>query len=310
MIAAILEADGRHVWLGGNIGVSLLDRLEEIRPEHWIVLELSSFQLRHLGSKARLPEVAVLTNCTPNHLDWHGSFEDYAAAKQRILTGQQFDALAVLNPFDPEVSRWRRLVRGTLVPCVDQGVIPALRLPGEHNRQNALCAATAAVAVGCSSESIRTALERFGGLPHRLEMFAVFQGRRFYNDSAATTPEATIAALESLQGRTWLLAGGSDKGSGFGPLADAITRLTTGAAFFGTVRENLLALVLSRARGFTSNAVQTLDEALAWCWQRSRPGENIMLSPACASHDQFRNYRHRGEFFVDCVRKLAKAASG
>jgi UDP-N-acetylmuramoylalanine-D-glutamate ligase len=164
MTAKLLEADGRRAWLGGNIGCSLLDDVERMSPGDWVVLELSSFQLWHLSPGCRVPEIAVVTNCTPNHLNWHPTFSHYAAAKQRILSGQQPGDLAVLNTGDDVVARWDRLVRGRVLAPLPLHDLPPLAVPGEHNRINAACAAAAAVAIGCRSEAIRDGLRSFRGL--------------------------------------------------------------------------------------------------------------------------------------------------
>jgi UDP-N-acetylmuramoylalanine--D-glutamate ligase len=183
--------------------------------------------------------------------------------------------------------------------------LPALAVPGRHNRVNAAYAAAAATAAGCEPEDVRRGLEGFRGLPQRLEWFAVVDGRSFYNDSTATTPESTVAALESLDVPVWLLAGGQSKGFDFGPLAEAIVARARGAAFFGSAREELLAQIAARTPSLPCMAVETLEEALKCCWPRSEPGEAIVLSPACASTDQFLNFRQRGERFVEMVRRLA-----
>jgi len=310
MTAAILRAAGHRTWLGGNIGSSLLERLDRIRPDDWVVLELSSFQLWHLGPGAAVPQVAVVTGCSPNHLDWHESYQGYLAAKQRILLGQTADDLAVLNVHDPEVDAWGDLVRGRRVALPPLEQIPTLCVPGKHNRINAACAAAAARGIGCDEQAIGRGLKSFRGLPQRLEWFAVLEGRRFYNDSTSTTPEATIAALESLQHPVWLLAGGRDKGVDFGELGAAVVGSARGAAFFGAVRDVLQGRVAAEDPKFPCNATEKLDQALAWCWQRSRPGEAIVLSPGCASGDQFRNFRHRGQRFVELVRALADSPAG
>jgi UDP-N-acetylmuramoylalanine--D-glutamate ligase len=250
--------------------------------------------------------VAVVTGCSPNHLDWHGNYEHYAAAKQRILAPQQSDQLAVLNTLDPEVASWSRLVRGRLLPLAPDTQTPELSVPGEHNRMNACLAATAAQAAGCDQRAIQEGLRSFRGLPGRLEMVAVTRGRRFYNDTTATTPESTIAALQCMPSATWLLAGGRDKGAGFGPLADAIVRRSEGAAFFGSVAARLVDEVRSRLPRFRSVAVETMDEALQWCWRKSRPGESILLSPTCSSLDQFKHCFDRGQHYVRLIRLLSQ----
>jgi UDP-N-acetylmuramoylalanine--D-glutamate ligase len=310
MTAAILKAAARPTWLGGNLGGSLLDRLPEITRDHWVVLELSSFQLWHLSPAAPLPQLAVVTGCSPNHLDWHGSYEHYVAAKQRILTGQTGDSLCVLNTFDAEVAGWGPLVKGRQLPLVPLSEIPPLAVRGEHNRINAACAAAAAAGAGCDAAAIRLGLESFGGLPQRLEWFGVVDGRRFYNDSTATTPESTIAALRAMEEPIWLLAGGRSKGFDFAPLCAAAARHARGAAFFGSCAEQLRGRVAAAAPAFPCAAVETLVEALAWCWERSRPGEAILLSPACASTDQFLNFRQRGEKFVELVSALVGRCEG
>ncbi len=316
MTAAIFQAAGRRTWLGGNIGASLLEHLGPIEPcdaarsrgaigpQDAVVLELSSFQLWHLSPRARPVDVAVVTNCSPNHLDWHGTWADYVAAKQRILSRQGPESLAVLNTSDPEVTTWTHGVRGRLVPPATDGEIPPLAVPGQHNRVNARCAAAAAMAAGCSCEAVRAGLAVYKSLSQRLEPLGVFAGRRVYNDSSATTPESTIAALQTIEGPLWLLAGGAGKGSDFRPLARAIVRRVSGAAFFGRVREVLCDYLLQDDPRFPCTAVETMADALAWCRDRSRAGDAILFSPACSSHDQFQNFRQRGEQFAQRVRQI------
>jgi UDP-N-acetylmuramoylalanine--D-glutamate ligase len=332
MIASILNAAGqkysplplgegtdRQTFLGGNLGGSLLEQLPKIGHDDWVVLEISSFQLWHFTAAAKMPQVAVVTGCSPNHLDWHASYADYVAAKQRILTSQTPEDSAILNTFDAEVASWRRLVRGRLVPLpsppaplprAEEGSreindLPLLPVPGRHSQINAACAAAAAAAAGCEWEAIRRGLEQFRPLSQRLQWFAVVEGRRFYNDSAATTPESTIAALRSLEMPVWLLAGGKSKGTNFAPLAAEIAHHARGAALFGSAGGELCELIRREQRQFPCIAVETMEEAVAWCWPRSRPVEAILLSPACASTDQFRNFRQRGEHFVELVSRLA-----
>jgi UDP-N-acetylmuramoylalanine--D-glutamate ligase len=131
-------------------------------------------------------------------------------------------------------------------------------------------------------------------------------GRRFFNDSAATTPESSVAALDALDGPVWILAGGADKGCDFGPLASAIARRARGAALFGSVAQMLHGRVVAENPQLPCIAVRTMDEALRWCWDRSEPGDIIVLSPGCSSHDQFRHYRQRGELFAALVVSLSK----
>ena len=305
MIAAILKAHGRTTWLGGNIGVSLLDHLDEMTADDWAVIELSSFQLWHLGRGVKVPRVAVVTNCSPNHLNWHGSFQDYTAAKKRIIAEQTPHDMAVLGILGPQAAEWHAAVRGTLLPLVPEGDVPQLAVSGTHNRANAVCAATAAGGVGCPQNAICQGLESFLGLPGRLELIRTVAGRRLYNDTTSTTPDSTIAALTTLGRRTWLMAGGVDKGLDFAPMSAAVTRYSRGAAFFGSVGNLLAEQVLSRSKNFRCIVTETMAEALGWCWERSEAGDAIVLSPGCASHDQFRNFRHRGRRFEELVDELA-----
>ncbi len=302
MIASILQAAGRKTFLGGNIGGSLLDQLPSMLSDAWVVLEISSFQLWHFSPAARMPHVAVVTGCTPNHLDWHATFADYAAAKQRILTGQTPNDFSILNPCDAEAATWTNRIRGRQIQVVaDACELPELSLPGEHNRLNAAMAAAAARAAGCTAEEIRRGLQSFRGLPQRLELIATLDGLTFYNDSTATTPESTIAALRAMHAPTWLLAGGKNKGFDFRPMIAEIIARASGAAFFGSVRNELLSLAKATTPDFHCAAVETLRDALDWCRSRARSGDVVLLSPGCASTDQFRNFRHRGEFFSELV---------
>jgi len=309
MIAAMLRVAGRRVWLGGNIGVSLLEQLDAMRGDDRVVLELSSFQLARLGPAVSMPEVAVVTGCSPNHLDWHPDYAHYIAAKQRILTGQSTDSAAILNTSDAEVSTWRPTVRGRLVPCALAEEVPPLSVPGKHNRTNAACAMAAAMAAGCPPAAARRALASFRPLPGRLEQIAEIAGRCIYNDTAATTPESTIAALETMDDPLWLLAGGADKGVPFDRLAETIARRCRGVAFFGSVGDRLLESLAATEAHLPATGVETMSESLDWCWRRSDPGHAILLSPACASTDQFRNYRDRGEKFAAMVGRLSPVAS-
>jgi UDP-N-acetylmuramoylalanine--D-glutamate ligase len=307
MLAEILKLAGHRTWLGGNIGGSLLGDLPHMSSEDWVVLELSSFQLAHLGESARRCEIAVITNCSPNHLDWHGSHAAYVAAKQRVLTGKVASPVVVLNGCDPQIASWAAPADGGVLESWPLERVPQLSVPGDHNRQNAACAGAAAEVAGIATKMICDALKNFRGLDHRLQLVAEIFGRRFYNDSKSTTPEATMAALAALDGRIWLLAGGISKGADFGKVAAAIVRRTHGAGLFGTAREALDASIRAHDAGFDTIVTEPLADALRWCWLRSEPGDSILLSPACASHDQFRDFAERGEIFVELVRAIVRS---
>jgi len=306
MIAHLLEHDGRRAWCGGNLGGSLLGDVDRIETDDWVVLELSSFQLRRLPSETRMPSVAVVTNCTPNHLDWHGGYQSYVSAKQRILRNRPPESLSVLGPALLEDDSWARLAGAGRLALVAEERIGPLHVPGKHNRENAVCAMTAALAAGCRANVVDDGLKSFAGLPGRLERIATIDGRTFYNDSTATTPESAVAALESFDGPIWLLAGGGDKGIDMEPLAEAIVANAYGAAFYGHLGPRLHQALRSRSDRLPSACCRSMAEALAWCWAASREGDRIVLSPGCTSHDQFRNFQQRGEAFVNLVSSLAE----
>ncbi|REK17909.1 MAG: UDP-N-acetylmuramoyl-L-alanine--D-glutamate ligase [Planctomycetota bacterium] len=303
MLAEMLKAAGLRTWLGGNIGGSLLGALPQMSGDDWVVLELSSFQLAHLSDHAPACAMAVITNFAPNHLDWHGSLPEYAAAKRRLLNAPT--TLAVVDAHDPTLADWVASRDGASRPSWPLAAVPPLSIPGEHNRRNAACAAAAAEALGVPPTTIRRVLRDFRGLEHRLQFVGEVDGVRFYNDSKSTSPHATMAALRALRGPVWLLAGGTAKGADLRELAAHAAERICGAAVFGRSRQDL-AVALQDAKGSdTLHACETLAEAVAWCRSRARPGDSVLLSPACASHDQFADYRERGSAFCELVRSLA-----
>lgn len=341
LLKQMIERSGRRVWLGGNIGGSLLPSLSSIRPTDAVVLELSSFQLEDAAALRWSPHVAVITNITPNHLDRHGTFEAYAAAKQHIVAHQCERDFAVLNAEDAELAGWvRRGLRGRLyyfnaephpghiargislmgdrLVCHDEGRIEVLclrqdvRLPGRHNVENAMAAATAARCLGVESARIRKALSGFNGLEHRLELVGERRGVRYYNDSFSTTPQSSIAALESFHGPLTLIAGGYDKNLGVDEMARAFARRAevlitvgqTGPALARQTRRESLCVgrpVIIREAGSLAEAVTAADEL-------SMPGSAVILSPGSASYDMFDNCVERGERFKKLVDARLNAA--
>lgn len=324
LIAHILKECGQPVLFGGNIGGSLLDRTDSLDPRTWLVLELSSFMLHWLQGWS--PRVAVVTNIAANHLDWHGTFEHYVASKRAILDAQEAGDAAVLGS---SVRDWMTRAGVERVQAFDDAEFGPLRIPGSHNRVNAYMAAGAAGALvipGLTRGAIKTAAGTFPGLPHRLQLVAEHNGVRFYNDSKATTPEATAMALRAFgQGvcepharacsRIHLIAGGYDKGADLSPLwsgGDSIEGLyvigATGESIASGAERELPAL----GRGLNKGGIQrcgTLDVAVARAVDAASPGEVVLLSPACASWDQFENYEKRGEEFVRLVRETIAATA-
>jgi UDP-N-acetylmuramoylalanine--D-glutamate ligase len=305
MIAAILLAAQRRTWLGGNIGVSLLADLPRIEPDDRVVLELSSFQLFWLNEQVRWPRWAVLTNFSPNHLDWHGTVEHYAAAKQRLIRHVGPEGAVILQSGDLPLRSWATLAGDRLAEPFPYVQIPPLRVLGIHNAGNAELAATAARSAGADATAVSRGLSAYPGLPHRLVHVADVNGRQFYNDSKSTTPAATLAALESLMIQpVWLLLGGADKQVALTGLTLAAGKWAAGAAVYGAVGPILDQYLAKNARRLPRVRTETLDEAFAWCWAKSRPGDAILLSPGCSSLDQFRDYAERGERFEQLVAQL------
>jgi len=303
MIAAILTAQGHRVWLGGNIGRSLLGEIDSIAPDDFVVIELSSFQLYWLGPGAPMPQTAAVTNFVANHLDWHTDRGHYRAAKQRILTGQQPGDIAVFDPHAQGLADWQSAVRGQFVSPQTEEAMPLL-VPGRHNRANAALAVATARNAGCCEEAILEGLSTFRGLPDRLELLGTARGRRFVNDSSATTPESTMAALAALEGPLWLLAGGADKGADLEPLAEQVAHKAAGTLFYGMLGPRLADMVRAKTSRVFCESTSTLSEAFALCMQHAPAGATIVLSPGCSSHDQFDNYRHRGAAFAELVAAL------
>ncbi len=197
-----------------------------MRPADIVVLELSSFQLANLSAAARMPGMAIVTNCTANHLDWHGSMAAYIAAKQRLVRGLPERGALILSPSAEELDTWSSLTEARILlgPGMSAPELPGLRIAGDHNRANAACVVAAALELGCDLSTAMRVLAEFSGLKHRLQLVATLLGRRVYNDSKATSAAAAQAALTAVPGPTWWLAGGLAKGVEFGPLAKHVVR--------------------------------------------------------------------------------------
>ena len=318
LLAEVANAAGRATIAGGNIGEPALDLLERPVPELY-VLELSSFQLETTHSLET--ETATVLNVTPDHLDRYDSLEDYAAAKARIF--DRCDT-AVVNADDARVRGMPRdgqrvltfslldaaadyfLARAPepMLTCRGEALLPvaALRLQGEHNAANALAVLAMADALALPRAPVLAALAGFGGLPHRAQWVAELDGVRFVNDSKGTNVGATIAAVAGLPGPLVLIAGGDGKNQDFGDLREA---------FAGKVRHVVLIgrdaprLAEALAGVCTIEFAADMRAAVAAARAAARPGDTVLLSPACASLDMFRDYTHRGDEFAAAVRSLA-----
>ncbi len=305
MIHHVLRECGLPAVFGGNIGGTLLGHLDsrELSRETWVVLELSSAMLHWLGAGSGWsPHVAVVTNLVTNHVDWHGSTEHYRASKQQLLANQPAGGVAVLGETlgdwttRPDVGR-RVLAKGAQ--------IDGLALPGRHNRMNAAVAVEAVLAAEPSikRERAEAAVRTFAGLSHRLEHVGVFGGLSCFNDSKSTTPESTMLALEAFGEsvglrRVHLIAGGYDKGADLGVVA-AIGSMLGGLYTIGKTGPAIAAKA-----GGAAVECGTLDVAVSRARERARPGEVLLLSPACASWGQFENFERRGELFVKLVKGI------
>jgi UDP-N-acetylmuramoylalanine--D-glutamate ligase len=309
LIGSMLREDpGLTVEVAGNVGRALTELAGRVSPDAWIVCELSSFQLEDIDRfRAR---VGVVLNATPDHLDRHGTFAEYVRCKLRIFENQTAADTAVLNAGDPALRKaevpgagrrvWFDRSQSDRIDWEHAGI------RGQHNLENALAAAAAAEAVGVDREARDRALRRFRPPPHRLEEVAVrADGVRFVNDSKATNPEAAIKALTAFEGGVHLILGGSVKGSSFDALAAAVAAGPVVATYLIGEAAATIGAALEGA-GLRPLPCGDLAAAVAAASAAAGPGETVLLSPACASFDQFRDFEDRGETF----RRLAREAAG
>ena len=290
MIHHLLTRAGHRSHLGGNIGGSLLNTLDHMRAEPWVVLELSSAMLYWLGRDAGYdgapgfsPHIALLTNIEPNHLDWHGSMQHYEHSKRNIFASQEEG--------DFQITEDRLHITGEI----------PLNIPGAHNQLNARFALAAMqCAVGLDPHDAAPLLADFPGLPHRLQLVAERDGMRFYDDSKCTTPRAAVLAVHAFDppSRIHLIAGGYDKGSDLSPIAQ-LTAEIAGLYTIGTTGPTLAQLADDSAKAVFC---KTLDSAVRNALARMKRGDILLLSPGCASWDQFDNFEQRGEQFAGLVR--------
>ena len=325
LIYQILKNDGQDVFLGGNIGHSPLSFLPKIKPSSWVVLELSSFQLQDLEKS---PHLAVVLFIAPEHLDYHHDAEEYFQAKRNIVRYQKENDLAVLNADNQISSSFAHLtpaqvyyfsrqkkVKGAYVKnkkiyLLDKeiGFTSKLQLLGKHNWDNICAAVTASWLVGADLKSIKKVIFSFQGLEHRLEFVKEVKGRVFYNDSFSTTPETTIAALHSFHQPLTLIAGGSEKGSDYQKLGEEIKRSRVKTLILiGEMAEKIRKAVL--AAGFRGEIIfrpsKKMSTIVNLAFQKTKRGGVILLSPACASFDMFKNYKDRGLQFKRNVKRLS-----
>lgn len=319
-LAAGMKESASKLYLGGNIGKSLLPELANIRPEDVVVLELSSFMLEDTPSVFWSPNMAVVTNLFGNHLDRHGDLAGLAAAKQGILRFQQADDIAIFNADEPTVAEWASLAHGrTLTYSIaDASRFVKLTVPGLHNQSNAQAALAVLdnIPIKINRAAAIKALESFPGLSHRLMLVHTAHGSqgdiRFFNDSKATTPEASMTALNAFDpGSAIFIIGGYDKHADMTEFAKLLAQRAAGVVAIAQTGEAMLSLV--RSFGGTLSAdhtayVEKLDAAvpLAISWAKAmQPGiasPAVVLSPACASWGQYQNYEKRGDHFIELAK--------
>ena len=330
-----------HVWLSGNIGNEpLLTAIDQIGPNDLVVLELSSFQLEQLAEIRKAPNVSLLTNLTPNHLDRYRTFADYCAAKENIFKFQTLDkncpAVSIFNAEDEIAAQWSEKYRkqaGRIcirfsADDVGRDIRDSLTLPGRANLSNLAAALAVAGYFGANNEQIKSRLPHFKPLPHRLELIGQINGVRWYNDSKATTPQSAIAALEAFDQPTIIIAGGYDKHLPFDQFGQEIAKSAKAAILIGQTALKIAEAIKNAQKylapqlvaGLPKNQsrnthhtlrtarieiVNSLAEAVELANQLAESGDVVLLSPACASYDMFENYEHRGREFTRLVQEIS-----
>ncbi len=329
LVEHILRQAGFSTVLAGNIGTPLIACVEATTDETITVAELSSFQLELIDQFR--PDISVFLNLTPDHLDRHHTLEAYAAAKARIFENQTPQDAAVLNADDPPSARyaparpqvfwWSRqqhIAQGTYLrgdeivfrrggreeAILRQSDIP---LVGAHNLENVLAAVAATRLAGAAPDAIRSGVKSFAGVEHRLEFVSEIAGVRYYNDSKATNVDATLKALDAFSGRILIILGGKDKGSDYTPLQKPLHDKGILALLIGAAAAKIESQI---AGSVAIDRAETLERAVEIAAHAARPGDTVLLAPACASFDQFQNYEHRGRVFKDLVHQLENQATG
>jgi len=327
LIGELLRDAGFTVQVGGNIGRALISMVESSRDDGWTVVELSSFQLETI--KTFRPSIAVVLNVTPNHMDRYESFNDYAAAKHRIFMNQTGEDVAVLNADDETVSSWadglrakvmtfsvrKELERGVflrgdeLVFRWDEGEqdllrVTEMKLRGLHNVENVAAALTVGIATGAQIESMQATVKEFNPVEHRLEFVGEIEGVRFYNDSKATSVDATLKALEAFAsdaGQVVLILGGKGKKAPYAPLAPLVRNKVRRLVLIGEDAETI-ANELGEYASF--ERATDMKDAVARSFSAAEQGDVVLLAPACASFDMFDSFEHRGKVFKTEVTDL------
>ena len=330
LLGEMLKEAGIKTWVGGNIGISLLENLDEIETDDIVVLEISSFQLEYLARIEASPHISIVTNIAPNHLDRHETMENYIGIKKTIIHYQQEDDYAILNYDDPILKKWETKGRqlwfsttkeledgaflknneiiinhnskSTVIPCSTQ-----INIKGIHNWQNIMAASYAATLMHADVESIKNAITGFAGLEHRLEYAQSIKEVQYYNDSKATTPEAAIAGIKAFDSPTILVAGGYDKQVSLNQFAQECVKNTKCVILIGDTAKTIQKLIQDIKGEKTKPEVYmaaSLDKSVKKASEIAEPGDIVLLSPACASFGMFTNYEERGKKFKELVSQL------
>lgn len=330
LIGEIMKAAGKETYVGGNIGRPLIEQVESIPADAAVVLELSSFQLQLTGNRS--PQIALLTNITPNHLDVHASMDEYVEAKKNIFRYQGPADTVVLNHGDELVRAFGDDARGRVVFFSRHGdpgtetcafireddliwrfrgqefptmKTSEIRLLGHHNWENVLAAMAVTYLAGAGMHAVRSVLTTFSGVEHRLEPVRELDGARWYNDSKATSPAEAVAALETLASPIVLVAGGSDKGIPFDPMAPLVAAKVKALILTGPTAPKIEAAVRAAGYDRVLHHAPDMAEAVRLARSEAAPGDNVVLSPGCASFDAYRNFEERGRHFKQLVNALA-----
>jgi UDP-N-acetylmuramoylalanine--D-glutamate ligase len=325
LIGEILSGCDRKAFVGGNIGQPLIGYVGGDQPDDVIVLEVSSFQLQWIDQFH--PCIAILLNTTPDHVDYHGTFDAYREVKERIFLKQTANDLAILNDDEPwTASLASRLaahaicfsalhpVAGGIFVSSNNIVfetesgetehypLSMINVPGRHNQENVMAAIVAARAFGCGSDAVFSAVSHFHGISHRIEFVEEKNGVRFYDDSKGTNVGAVVRALETFEQPVVLLMGGRDKEGDFETLAPFIRKHVRFLVLFGEARDCIWERI---GDVVATHMTPTLDEAVTLAASLAVAGNVVLLSPGCASFDEFKNYKDRGRFFQEKVKALS-----
>ena len=318
LIAKILERNGKRVFLGANIGTPLIQIAEDSDKYDILVLELSSFQLQ--GIQSFRPNVAVILNISPNHLDHHESFEEYVESKMKIYSNQKDSDWFVYNKEDEVIAKYLPEVNSQKLPFGKDHLVDGVsfdgsqiifrdysydigktKLLGMHNVENMMAAIAGTTILGCDPVLIQEEIDNFEPLEHRNEYVGLLSGASVYNDSKSTSPAATLRALESLPHPIILIAGGKDKGVSFGPLKDLVKEKVRLMVLIG---ESRFRMKDELGEDVQSRFADTLREALEITKENINPEDNVLFSPACSSFDMFNSYEDRGAKFKEIVENL------